>query len=157
MCRSDFLLAIEEYNKALKLRIQFDEKFSRCTAEIYFYLYKVYESDPIKAFGCIVKARLIMEYHIRNKLKDLGKNELFDKIEIDEKILDKNLEDFNYKEINLKNKIYYEQKEFQEGNLLSLPNNILDLVDIVKDIDLKVFKLFYLFLFVFILFIHLIL
>ncbi len=132
-CKSDFPEAVEKYLKALKIRKQFDNKFSRCIAEIYFNLHKVYDFDTVKCFTCIVKARLIMEYHIKNKLSELGKNNLCEHIEINESLLD--LEDMDYKTIKLKNKLYYENIEFSNE---SLPNNINDLVEIVKELDQKV-------------------
>ena len=136
-CKSDFPAAVEKYNKALKIRRQFDKKFSRCIAEIYFNLHKVYDFDANKCFSCIVKARSIMEYHIKNKLEEIGKKELAGFIEINETLLDMELEDIDYKNIKMKNRIYYENKEFLEENL---PNNILDLVEIVKELDQKVKK-----------------
>jgi len=132
-CKSDFPAAVEKYLKALKIRKQFDNKFSRCIAEIYFNLHKVYDFDTVKCFTCIVKARLIMEYHIKNKLTQLGKSNLLEEIEINESILE--LEDIDYKTIKMKNKLYYENIEFSNE---SLPSNITDLVEIVKELDQKV-------------------
>ena len=132
-CKSDFPGAVEKYLRALKIRKQFDNKFSRCIAEIYFNLHKVFDYDANKCFGCLVKARLIMEYHIKNKLEELGKKNLSDQIQLDETILD--LDDIDYKNTKMKNKLYYENNEFLDGKI---PNNILDLVEIVKELDLKV-------------------
>lgn len=137
-CKSDFQLAVEKYLKALKIRKEYDNKFSRIIAEIYFNLAKVYDFDAKKCMVCFVKARLIMEFHIKNKLIEAGKTELADKINIDESILDK--EEINHKTVKLKNEIYYNNDEFLKE---TLPTPILDLADIIKQLDLKVkFSLF---------------
>ncbi len=132
-CKSDFHTAIEMYLKALKIRREYDNKFSRIIAEIYFNMGKVYDFDVKKCMICFIKARLIIEYHIKNKLIDAGKNDLADNIEIDESILDK--DEIDYKTVKLKNNLYYENEEFVNERL---PLKILDLCDIIKQLDMKV-------------------
>lgn len=134
-CKSDFQMAVEKYLRALKIRKALDNTFSRLIAEIYFNLAKVYDYDAKKCMLCFVKARLIMEYHIKAKLVDAGKVELAEKIKIDDTILD--LEELDYKTVKMKNELYYENDNFTCEGLL--PNNILDLGDIVKQLDQKVF------------------
>lgn len=135
-CKSDFQLAIEKYQKALKIRKEYDDKFSRIIAEIYFNMAKVYDFDAKKCMVSFLKARVIMEYHIKNKLIEAGKTDLADKINIDESILDK--EEIDYKTVKLKNELYYENQEFIKE---TLPGKILDLADIIKQLDVKVNKI----------------
>ena len=132
-CKSDFPSAVEKYSKALKIRKQFDEKFSRCIAEIYFNLHKVYDFDALKCFSCLVKARLIMEYHIKNKLEKLEKKDISEQIPIDDSLLE--MDEIDHTKIKMKNLIYYENNEFIEGKL---PNDVIDLTEIVKELDIKV-------------------
>lgn len=132
-CKSDFQMAVDKYLKALKIRKDFDNKFSRIIAEIYFNMAKVYDFDAKKCLLCFVKARLIMEFHIKQKLVEAGKALLAEKIQIDESLLDK--EEIDYKSIKAKNDLYYENEEFIKE---TLPSNILDLTDIIKQLDVKV-------------------
>lgn len=132
-CKSDFQMAVEKYEKALKIRREHDHKFSRIIAEIYFNMAKVFDFDAKKCLTCFVKARLIMEYHIKQKLFEDGKLELADKIEIDESLLDN--EEIDSKSVKTKNDLYYENEQFVKE---TLPTKILDLSDIIKQLDLKV-------------------
>ncbi len=132
-CKSDFHMAVEKYQKALKIRKEHDSKFSRITAEIYFTMAKVFDFDAKQCLTCFVKARIIMEYHIKQKLIESGKADLADKIEIDESLLD--TEEVDYKSIKTKNDLYYENEQFVKE---TLPSNILDLADIIKQLDVKV-------------------
>lgn len=132
-CKSDFQMAVEKYQKALEIRKKHDNKFSRAIAEIYFNMAKVYDFDAKKCLTCFVKARLIMEYHVKQKLVEANKAELADKIVIDESLLDK--EEIDYKSVKAKSELYYENEEFVNG---TLPSNILDLGEIIKELDIKV-------------------
>lgn len=132
-CKSDFQMAVEKYLKALKIRRDYDNKFSRIIAEIYFNMAKVFDFDAKKCLTCFVKARLIMEYHMKQKLIEAGKTELADKIAIDDSLLDE--EEIDYKSVKAKNELHYQNEEFVKETLTS---NILDLSDIIKQLDVKV-------------------
>lgn len=132
MCKSDYKASVDHYLKALKIRKNHDTKFSRAMAEIYFNLAKVYDFDSKKCLVSFIKAKVIMEYHIKKALIDAGKPELAEKIKIFENLLDE--EECDYKNIKIKNECI-ETEEFKNANL---SDKILDLASIIEELNQKV-------------------
>jgi tetratricopeptide (TPR) repeat protein len=125
MCKSDFKKAIPYFEKALKIRKQMEDKFSRAIAEIYFNMGSIYDFDSNKCLLCYYKTKIIIEYHLKNMLKEVG-----DDIKINEDELD-------LEEINKDNIIFYKNLIMNEN----ISEEAAELIDIINHIYTKVIYL----------------
>jgi hypothetical protein len=130
--KSDFKHANEYYEKAIFYEKKYGKKFSRNLASLYFLQSQVLDFNPNKCFICLLRAKYIMEFHLKNEIEKLNKN--FN-IFFDEKILSK--EDVKIDdEIIFKNRKIIESDEMKE--LCKNNDNIDELIAIINDLTPKI-------------------
>lgn len=134
--KSDYAQAYGYYSKAENIRIKYDEKHSRCLAECYFKQASVLDYDPKKCLLAFFKTKVIMEYHLKDKVANHIKGKGID-IDID---IDSN--DLVLKEISEQsNKIYINKQIVESDKMRQLAQEdeeIGNLVDIINDLYLKI-------------------
>ena len=130
--KSDFKHANEYYEKAIFYEKKYGKKFSRNLASLYFLQSQVLDFNPNKCFICLLRAKYIMEFHLKNEIEKLNKNL---NIFFDEKILSK--EDVKIDdEIIFKNRKIIESDEMKE--LCKNNDKIDELIAIINDLTPKI-------------------
>ena len=132
--KSDFKHANEYYEKAIFYEKKYGKKFSRNLASLYFLQSQVLDFNPNKCFLCLLRAKYIMEFHLKNEIEKLNnKNNL--NIFFDEKILSKDdvkIDD----EIIFKNKNVIESEEMKD--LCKNNDDVAEYVAIINDLTPKI-------------------
>ena len=132
--KSDFKHANEYYEKAIFYEKKYGKKFSRNLASLYFLQSQVLDFNPNKCFLCLLRAKYIMEFHLKNEIEKLNnKNNL--NIFFDEKILSKDdvkIDD----EIIFKNKNVIESEEMKD--LCKINDDVAEYVAIINDLTPKI-------------------
>jgi tetratricopeptide (TPR) repeat protein len=126
MCKSNTQQAIEFYEQSLNIRSKID-KFSRTCAELYFYIGGAYDFDMKKSLLSYYKTKVIMEYHLKNELKEAG-----EVIKINES--DLILEELDRDKIVLYNELL---QKCQNDNL---SEDAAELIDILCELYVKVYS-----------------
>jgi hypothetical protein len=122
MCKSDFKEAILFFQKALDIRKNIEDKFSRAIAELYFNMGSIYDFDSNKCLLCYYKTKVIIEYHLKQELKEAGNQIVINESDLDLDSVDRN-------------KIIFYKDALENENFSEEAN---ELVDIINQIYTKV-------------------
>ena len=128
---SDFKQAYVYYKLSIDICKKYDNKYSRNLAGLYFEQAQILDFDPHNCLLSLYKSKIIMEYHLQ---KELDKNNIPIKFDIDEKELDLDTLEYDNK-IIFKNKELIKSEEIKKAFKDNC--NIEEFVDIINDIDIK--------------------
>jgi tetratricopeptide (TPR) repeat protein len=139
LCKSDFKAASEFFEKALEIRKKYDNKYSRGIAEIYFTLGSSYDYDQKKSLLSFYKAKLIMEYYLREELHKANLNELCEMIRVDDADLELgevSVEKCAQSIVN--SKVFLSKQQLKNENI---SDEIVEFISIISELNDKVKKL----------------
>ena len=126
---SDFPKADSYFKQSIDISRKYDDKFSRNLAGLYFEQAQILDFDPQNCLLSLYKSKVIMEHYLQ---KEIDKNNLNIKLDIDEKDLDLDTLSYDSEKI-FKNKDLISKN----GDLIKKNPNVEEFVDIINDINIK--------------------
>ena len=126
---SDFKKADNYFKQSIDISRKYDDKFSRNLAGLYFEQAQILDFDPRHCLLSLYKSKVIMENCLQ---KEIDKNNLNIKLDIDEKDLDLDTLSYDSEKI-FKNKDLISKN----GDLIKKNPEIEDFVDIINNINIK--------------------